>query len=59
MIVGGRQQVAGASLLWIPTDYVRFILTYGHIWIDDAAVAAGTDRDYSADAMGVRAQFDF
>jgi phosphate-selective porin OprO/OprP len=59
VIAGGRQQVAGASLLWIPTDYVRFILNYGHIRIDDAAVAAGTDRDYSADAMGVRAQFDF
>jgi phosphate-selective porin OprO/OprP len=59
VIVGGRQQVAGASLLWIPTDYVRFILNYGHIWIDDAAVAAGADRDYSADAMGLRAQFDF
>jgi phosphate-selective porin OprO/OprP len=58
-IVGGRQQVAGASLLWIPTDYVRFILNYGHIWIDDAAVAAGLDRDYTADALGVRAQIDF
>ncbi|HUQ14084.1 MAG TPA: porin [Novosphingobium sp.] len=58
-IVGGRQQVAGASLLWIPTDYVRFIVNYGHVWIDDAAVAAGLDRDYSADTLGVRAQIDF
>lgn len=58
-VVGGRQQVAGASLLWIPTDYVRFILNYGHIWINDAAVAAGARRDYSADALGLRAQFDF
>jgi phosphate-selective porin OprO and OprP len=58
-IVGGRQQIAGASLLWIPTDYVRFILNYGHIWIDDAAVAAAGDRNYSADAVGMRAQFDF
>lgn len=58
-IVGGRQQIAGASLLWIPTDYVRFILNYGHIWIDDAAVAAAGDRNYTADAVGMRAQFDF
>ncbi|QGN53685.1 OprO/OprP family phosphate-selective porin [Novosphingobium sp. Gsoil 351] len=58
-VVGGRQQIAGASLLWIPTDYVRFILNYGHIWIDDAAVAAAGDRNYSADAVGMRAQFDF
>jgi phosphate-selective porin OprO/OprP len=59
VIVGGRQQVAGASVVWIPTDYVRFILNYGHIWIDDAALSAAGDRDYSADAVGVRAQFDF
>ncbi len=58
-IVGGRQQIAAASLLWIPTDYVRFILNYGHLWLNDAAVAAGTSRDYSADSVGVRAQIDF
>lgn len=58
-IVGGRQKIAGASLLWIPTDYVRFILDYGHIRVNDAAVLAGADRDYSADAFGMRAQFDF
>lgn len=58
-IVGGRQQIAGASLLWVPTDYVRFVLNYGHLWIDDAAVAAGADRNYTADVLGMRAQFDF
>lgn len=58
-VIGGRQQLAGASLLWVPTDYVRFILDYGHMWIDDAAVAAGTDRSYTADVLGMRAQFDF
>lgn len=58
-VIGGRQQLAGASLLWVPTDYVRFILDYGHMWINDAAVAAGTDRSYSADVLGMRAQFDF
>lgn len=58
-IVGGKQQIAGVSLLWIPVDYVRFILNYGHLWIDDAAVPASGDRNYSADALGVRAQVDF
>lgn len=58
-ITGGKQQIAGASLVWIPTDYVRFILNYGHIWVDNAAVAAAGDRNYTADAVGMRAQFDF
>lgn len=58
-VVGGKQQIAGASVLWIHSDYVRFILNYGHIWLNDAAVTAGTDRDYSADSIGMRAQFDF
>jgi len=58
-ITGGRQQIAGISTVWMPTDYVRFILNYGHIWLKDAAVAAGTDRNYSADSIGMRAQIDF
>lgn len=58
-IIGGRQQVAAASVLWIPTDYVRFILNYGHIWVNDAAVPAGALRRYSADAIGLRSQLDF
>ena len=58
-IIGGRQQVAGISALWIPTDYVRFIVNYGHIWINNAAVSAGTVSDYTANALGLRAQFDF
>lgn len=58
-IVGGRQQAAGVSVIWIPQDYVRFMLNYGHLWFDDAAIAAAGDRDYSADVIGMRAQFDF
>ena len=41
------------------TDYVRFLANYGHLWIDDAAVAAGMDRNYSVDTFGLRAQIDF
>ncbi len=58
-VVGGRQQLVGASLLWVPTDYVRFLLDYGHLWVNNAAVLAGTDRSYTADVLGMRAQFDF
>lgn len=58
-IVGGKQQIAGLGLVWMPTDYVRFLASYGHIWIDDAALPAAGDRSYTADSLGVRAQFDF
>jgi phosphate-selective porin OprO and OprP len=58
-VIGGRQQVGGLSVLWIPTDYVRFILNYGHLWIKDSPVPAGTDANYEVDSMGIRAQVDF
>ncbi len=56
---GGVQETAGVSLIWVPVDYVRFIANYGHIWLHGAAVTAATDPNYSADAFGMRAQFDF
>ncbi len=59
-IVGGREQTAGVSAIWMPTDYVRFILNYGHIWVKDSPVLVdGTDNTYGVDSMGMRAQFDF
>ena len=58
-IVGGRQKAAGVSLIWIPTDYVRFIADYGHLWISDSPVLAGGSPDYGANSFGLRAQFDF
>lgn len=58
-IRGGLQQSAGIALIWIPTDYVRLLLNYGHLWIGDAPVRAGTDGSYQADTLGLRAQFDF
>ena len=58
--VGGIQNGLQASLIWIPTDYVRFLLNYGRMSYDDAAIpAAGGDRDYSVDVLGARAQIDF
>ena len=58
-IIGGRQQIAGVSVIWIPTDYVRLIANYGHLWISDSPVLAGGSSSYGADAFGLRAQFDF
>jgi phosphate-selective porin OprO/OprP len=58
-IIGGRQQVAAASVVWMPTDYFRFLLNYGHLWLNDAAAAAGSATSYGADTIGLRAQFDF
>jgi phosphate-selective porin OprO/OprP len=58
-IVGGRQSTFGLSLVWVPIEYVRFIANYGHIELRDAAIAAGTNRNYGADSFGLRAQIDF
>jgi phosphate-selective porin OprO and OprP len=59
VIVGGTQQAAGLSAIWIPTDYIRFLVNYGHLWIDDPAVPAWTDPEVQVDTVGVRAQVDF
>ena len=59
-IRGGTQDGYSASLVWTPTDYTRFILNYGHMDYANAFIALpGGDRSYSADAVGVRGQFDF
>jgi phosphate-selective porin OprO and OprP len=59
-IRGGTQNGLQASLIWIPQDYIRFMLNYGHMMYDDATIpAAGGDRSYSVDVIGARAQVDF
>lgn len=59
-IIGGRQRIYSASLIWVPTDYTRFILDYGHVVLRDSPVTgAAGDADYNADTVGLRAQFDF
>jgi phosphate-selective porin OprO and OprP len=58
-VLGGQQSTYGASLIWIPMDYIRFIVNYGHVELRDAAIAAGTDRNYGVDSFGVRGQLDF
>lgn len=59
-VVGGRQDMVGVSLVWVPVKHVRFVADYGHLWLKDSPVTAnGGQRDYQADAFGLRAQFDF
>ncbi|RED16601.1 OprO/OprP family phosphate-selective porin [Parasphingopyxis lamellibrachiae] len=58
-VVGGQQNLIGASVIWTPIDHARLSLSYGHIEYDDAAIPAGADRNYSVDSFGVRAEVDF
>ncbi|UIP07522.1 hypothetical protein LY632_03745 [Erythrobacter sp. SDW2] len=59
-IVGGTQDGLLASLIWTPTDFTRFMVGYARLMYSDAFyAAAGGDRDYSVDSLGVRAQIDF
>jgi len=59
-IVGGSQNGFLTSLIWTSTDHTRFQINYGRLEYDDAPIAlpAG-DRNYSADVIGMRAEFDF
>ena len=57
---GGTQDGYSASLVWVPTDYTRVILNYDHVDYGDAVIALpGGDRNWSADAIGLRGQLDF
>jgi len=57
---GGTQNGLQASLIWIPTDYVRFLVNYARLSYEGAAIpAAAGDRSYRVDAVGVRAQLDW
>ncbi|MDQ3139328.1 MAG: porin [Pseudomonadota bacterium] len=58
-VIGGKQAGYQASLIWIPQDYVRFLINYGHLRYQDAAISAAGDRDYGIDVIGARAQIDF
>ncbi|GAA4642674.1 porin [Pontixanthobacter gangjinensis] len=59
-IIGGTQNSYQASLIWTMTDYTRLLINYARLNYDDAALpAAGGNRSYSVDAVGIRAQIDF
>ncbi|HEX8644055.1 MAG TPA: porin [Allosphingosinicella sp.] len=58
-ILGGTQDSYLASLIWIPQDYIRFMLNAGHLRHGDAIPAAGGVRSYGVNVVAVRAQIDF
>ena len=58
-IVGGTQKAWIAGLVWTPIEYLRFNVNYANLRYTDAAILAGTDRDYSVDVIGWRAELDF
>lgn len=59
-IVGGTQDGYLASLIWIPEDRLRFMINAGHLDYRDARIpAAGGNRDYGVNVVGVRAQLDW
>jgi phosphate-selective porin OprO/OprP len=58
--VGGKQDGLAIALVWTPTDNTRMMLNYGRMSYSQAALpATGGVRDYTVDAFGMRAQFDF
>ena len=58
--VGGTQNAYFASLVWVPTDYTRFMVNYGHLDYEDAVFSLpGGSTSYGADVVGVRGQVDF
>jgi phosphate-selective porin OprO/OprP len=58
-IVGGKQNGAIAALVWTPIEYLRFNVNYAHLTYQDAAILAGTRRDYDVNVVGWRAELDF
>jgi phosphate-selective porin OprO/OprP len=59
-IVGGTQDGYFASLIWVPTDYTRLTLNYGHLEYADAAFALPDGgRSWNADVLALRGQVDF
>lgn len=58
-VIGGIQNGYMASLIWTPIEYVRFMVNYAKLDYTGARIAAGTDRDYTVDTVGARAQITF
>lgn len=65
---GGTQTGYLASLIWIPEDYVRFLLQFSRAEVEGGPFAAVVEsgssepldkRDYSSNGVALRAQVDF
>lgn len=60
-ITGGTQKGYYAGINWVPVEYVKFMLNYGHIDYSNATVADTTNggRSYGVDILAARAQVSF
>jgi phosphate-selective porin OprO and OprP len=65
---GGKQLGYEASLIWLPTDYVKFLAQYEHVNVTGGPAAAAarplstlpvSQRSYGTDVFALRAQLDF
>jgi phosphate-selective porin OprO/OprP len=65
---GGKQTGYQASLIWLPTDYVKFLAQYTRAHVEGGSAATGTfvssrsaypGPSYNVDQFGLRAQLDF
>ncbi|MCL6741684.1 porin [Sphingomonas sp. RB56-2] len=64
---GGKQIAYQASLIWNPTDYVRFLGQYSHInvtggprnGLGDDLTDPANEREFDSDVFTMRAQIDF
>jgi phosphate-selective porin OprO/OprP len=65
---GGTQTGYLASLIWLPEDYIRFLLQFAHTEVEGGPFAATVrpgstapldERGYGVNSVAVRAQVDF
>jgi phosphate-selective porin OprO/OprP len=65
---GGTQSGILASLIWIPEDYLRFLLQFSHVEVEGGPFAAIVEpistepldeRSYGVNSVALRAQVDF
>jgi len=58
-IRGGTQNGYIAGLVWTPVNFLRLNLNYAHLDYKDAVALANGNRNYGADVLGLRAEFDY
>jgi len=67
---GGLTKAYEASLIWLPMDYVKFMVQYAHIGVSGGpsarafsgftgALPAGYRHGYGVDSLSLRSQLDF
>lgn len=59
-VLGGKQDGFMASLIWLPVDNVRLLMSYGHLsYRGVAEIVSGAPDDFSVNVWGVRSQVSF